>query len=494
MKSLQSETLALFRYSVYGGTLAEDLDYQQLSSFCGTIIIDVPLTALIESKPDTLYFEQQPRLYYNLGSCRHYKVSGTVYRPTSGGPITPSERVSLFGETFNQDGIGQDILSRSTDGAEYYVSRYGNYNRCKWGTWVFGFGALRDSQRVYVALGGADLINDQRYLGTYDVYCYEFRRNGKRVDVRYCMITVQDGTRTQDISPLAAIKRYRELVDTKLDTAVWRQWKMVYSTSSISLEEIKLPSWDQVFPPTDRYVRWGELASDAYNSVPFFSSNGVAYGLDLLSLRRDALQTLELIQSFGTTGKLAKQSANLFLSFYYGWRLLAADTQELFDAYEKAAHSRNFLNRATSRRSWSAHGATYLAVLQCYYHRYARLSRVDQFILQNDLALTPENLWDLVPFSFVVDWFTGIGQVLEDLSNYYTFMQAHEVVCTGRSIKATKRISASLLGPGLAGELTISYYNRDYVSHAIDPTFRFSNSVNPLDHFIEGSALIVSKR
>lgn len=465
------------------------------SRYAGTIVIDIPFSPYYENIPDTILFEQRPRLYSNLGMCRHYKVQGTAYRPTNNGPKAAPRYDSVFGQTYDQSGVGVDILSRSTTGTEHYVRVEGNFNNCRHGTWVFGLAAQRAGNKVYVASGAPDLIGDKRYYGGYTPSVYEFRQIDGRIEVRYTSLyDVYNLYRTHEITPSQAISVFKNRLDSQLMDAAWSEWRKVYSAISFDAAGIKIPSWDQVFPSLDRSVRWGELAADAYNSVPFFSSNGIAYASDIVSLKRDLRQTLSLIQSLGTTGKLATKAANLFLSFYYGWRLLVSDTIELQEAYQKRASSRNFWNRATSRRTWEAHDATYMAVFQCYYHRYRNVSSLDQFTLENDLALTPENLWDLVPFSFVVDWFVGIGDILEDFSNYQTFVQAHEIICTGRSIKATKRISADKLKHGLAGEITFSYYHRDYTSKVFSPTFHFSNSVNPLDHMIEGTALIVSRR
>lgn len=492
MRSLSSaETVTVsWSYDGYGSLQPDNLRN------VGAIVVDVPFSPIIQEIPDTVSFNQSPRVVLNLGDCEHYKVSGMVYQPSNFGPITPSSIRSVYGPLYDQKGVARNIISRTASSAEHYVRLYGNYFDVEEGYWYFGIGAKRIGSRVYFAGAAPRLEGDRPNNGRYTMSVYEFRLDSGRIQYRQDSFdTLGYGVNLETHSPLKAIDFFIEHANARLDGLSWSNWRGgVFTAPPFDLRRINIPTRYEVFPEADCHVDWGSLAADAYNSVPFFSSNGVAYAKDLVSLKRDAESTLRMIQALGTKGKLAAKAAQLFLSFHYGWKLFVSDTAELVDAQKKINKSSNLLNRATSQRSWSAHGASYRAVLQCYYRRYAYASAADQFVLNYDLALTPENLWDLIPFSFVVDWFTGIGNVLEDMSNYYTFTQKHEVLCTGRSIKAVKQVAANKLHRGLAGVITFSYYSRNYSPYAVRPTFHFSNSVNPLDHVVEGSALIVSRR
>ena len=465
----------------------------------GTIVVDVPLDPHITYVDDTVSFSQDPHKIYKYGDCEHFKIQGTAYRPSNNGPIKPTWHRSVFGPIYDQEGVASNIVARTTGSYESYVHVRGNYSGCSNGLWYFAIAAERVGSLVFGVTGQADLYGSNKYPGHYQFSLTEFRVSGSIVESRATNIVwySNDPTpRTSSERPLKALASYKEKLLSKIQGEKWYQWGGgVYRLFPINPSEARFPSYCSVFPTCDMQVKWGDLAADAYNSVPFFKSNGVAYTSDLLHLKESAVKTLSLISSFSKMGKYANKIANLFLSYYYGWRLFVKDTQELYGAIEKRSHSFDYLNRATSQRRWSAHGADYLATFQCIYNRYAHMSSsLDRFIIDYDLALTPENLWDLVPFSFVVDWFIGVGAALESASNYYTFTQRHEVLCTGRSIKATKDISASQLHCGWQGTLKCSYYRRFYVEGAISPTFFFSNSVNPLDHVVEGSALIVSRR
>lgn len=464
---------------------------------CGTIVVDVPLIPQISYVEDTVFFSQQPRKIHKFGDCEHFKIQGAAYRPTNNGRITPHPYKTVFGPTYDQEGVGQCIIARTAGSYESYVHIHDSFNGVR-GTWYFARAVERTGNLVYGVVGHHDLYGNKNHDGHYQFFLDEFRLRGGIVEYRSTKVVWYSNAptpRTSSERPLKALESYKEQLLNQIRWEKWYQWyDGVFSFAPVSSNDVQFPNYRAIFPACDMQVHWGDLAAEAYNSVPFFSGNGIAYTNDLLNLKKSAGKTLSLITSLGKAGRYANKIANLFLSYYYGWRLFVKDTQELYSSIEKRSRSHDYLNRAASQRRWSAHGADYLATFQCFYNRHAHSTSLDRFIIDNDLALTPENLWDLVPFSFVVDWFIGVGAALESASNYYTFTQKHEILCTGRSIKATKDISASQLHCGWQGTLKCSYYRRFYVEGALSPTFFFSNSVNPLDHVVEGSALIVSRR
>ena len=491
MKFMSAEKLALDGITIYAGVMTSG-PHKGLRVI-GSIIIDFPVYGHFETVPDTVLFGHLPRRFDNLGNCIHFKISGVAYSPSNNGRISPSSEKSVFGPIYDQEGVGSWILARSTGSFESYVCLPGNYNNCEEGDWYFGLAARRNGNYVETVYGRPDLKDSDRYYNYYKYAVTEYNMvNGKLFRRSTGLTSSSPQIMTHEKRPFEAMDLCKGDMYSRLQQAEWYEVDRFNSAPVIHSPRLPHLAPTIVFP--DMQVDWGEMAADAYSSVPFFKSNGIAYAKDIANLRQSALSTLNLLTSFSKEGRLAKKAADLFLSFYYGWRLMIGDTEELVSSYKKAASLRSNRCRCTSRRSWEARGASYVATLQCYYKRYAKASGLDAFILDNDLTLTPENLWDLVPFSFVVDWFTNIGNVLEDASNYYNFTQKHEVICTGRSIKATKNVSARCLSSRYAGTIAISFYQRTYTGGPITPTFHFSNSVNPLDHAIEGTALIVSRR
>lgn len=108
-----------------------------------------------------------------------------------------------------------------------------------------------------------------------------------------------------------------------------------------------------------------------------------------------------------------------------------------------------------------------------------------------DLDLSLGNTWDLIPFSFVIDWFVNVSDCLEAIDANYVMTQRHKIICTGRSVKCIRMAQ----GPrGFAGSVYYSWYTRNYTRDIVSPALSLELNSNPLNHFIEGTALIVSKR
>lgn len=119
------------------------------------------------------------------------------------------------------------------------------------------------------------------------------------------------------------------------------------------------------------------------------------------------------------------------------------------------------------------------------------LMRLEQFGLANPLALA----WELVPFSFVADWFMGIGDYL----NAQTALLGLEVLDGGVSTLSTRRLSSQRLTPAANGTqkwtgLEPSYtvesrkYVRAYWSGSV-PAPEIDINLNP-KRILDSAALI----
>lgn len=118
-----------------------------------------------------------------------------------------------------------------------------------------------------------------------------------------------------------------------------------------------------------------------------------------------------------------------------------------------------------------------------------------------DIFPTFGNLYDWVPWSFVVDWFFPIGPALEAI-DYRTYIQTLTInfVCYGRKWEVTNVPNydrylylpwwGRYLQPITA--LSCSYYHRWYEQQATPPKIE-SEFPTSFNHWIEGSALLIQK-
>jgi hypothetical protein len=249
--------------------------------------------------------------------------------------------------------------------------------------------------------------------------------------------------------------------------------------------------FEEIFPIEERNPDWREMAREAYQDLGFFSGNGIALVKDLASMKEAASSTLNTIISLGS--KKVKAVSQLFLSFHYGWKLTYLDLRELRDTiatYRKIRRVRAHSTRTVGDRNYFA---TYIVD----FDPWAQVeSLLDQAVGMFDLELRPHIVWDSIPFSFVVDWFVNLGEILSGLDSFYSLTQRHSVVAASRSILCTTVVRPERIGlpPYLQGTIFCRYYNREY-GNALPPSlFPSVTSKFPWNHSVEGLALIVSRK
>lgn len=264
--------------------------------------------------------------------------------------------------------------------------------------------------------------------------------------------------------------------------------KSVARISTLSTEYYRQRIQPSILP-----YEWEELAAHVYGEInPGFSSNGVAYANDLRELKTQAADTLQKLKSLSHLGgmpnnKKLKLMANLFLSFHYGWKLFVADTGELLSSlalnFQKIR--RSGYNPATQDGSEIRYSVCLAPFAKCK-------TEIDKLRHYFDLDLDVGNLWDLLPWSFVVDWFVGVGECAEQAANYVDLCQVHDVVYACKSISKQLDLDSSELGTG-TGSCVLRYYKRTYSKDLVHPTF-VANVNNGLDHWVEAGALLISNR
>lgn len=257
------------------------------------------------------------------------------------------------------------------------------------------------------------------------------------------------------------------------------------------------------FPP----VKWAKLARQAYDTVGMFDGNGIAFLKDLMEMKSAVSATKSSISQIAAgdhqkllkknhlnpkqsrTKKLffkAKAISNLYLSFHYGWRLLASDTREIVKELNKTRH---LLAKCQSGEQGTYNGYHYTCVYSCYYEFLGQLTGdLEKFTTLMDLNPDLSNAWDMVPYSFVVDWFTNIGDTLQSVDNWMTMYQKHKVLASIQSTRLQRDLDLGDVG----GNVAHIYYERRVSPYPVVPEFDLQvQPVNP-SHIAEGTALVVS--
>ena len=243
---------------------------------------------------------------------------------------------------------------------------------------------------------------------------------------------------------------------------------------------------------------WGDLAYDCYSQIQLWNSNGLSYGRDLMMITTSVRELVASAKSLLVQKNLpsfAKNMADLFLSFRYGWSLTSKDTLSLLETDYSRAYPMGRCKRSSSY-TYFRDGNSITARMAVYCRPYSdSVSELAGFLQMMDLDLTAENIWDLIPLSFVVDWVANVGDVL-DRFDKLAQLDRYSIFLTGRSLKASTTVAPDRI-PGLqsvVGTISATYYKRQYGTDVIPPSLSSSRTSNQkFSHWLEGTALVVQR-
>ena len=243
-----------------------------------------------------------------------------------------------------------------------------------------------------------------------------------------------------------------------------------------------------------------ECLVDALNGLRLLQIDSIAYLRDLGDLSR----ALSIFKEIKRHPLSKKTWADTFLTYRYGLRLFANDTLSIAKAINKE------VNRATEPFQ-TARGMRKRSVPMSFGNPIEQTMRVkvyaDNYSLTDmsliaaarsiDLYPSLSNLWDLIPYSFVVDWFLPAGEIPGKLDAYSDVQDLHTRSCVA-SVKSTKldHISGAF---SYSGDIKAVCYQREVLtpndmSRALSSdSVNFCDGVTPL-HFFDGLALRFQRR
>lgn len=240
-------------------------------------------------------------------------------------------------------------------------------------------------------------------------------------------------------------------------------------------------------PPTDEVL--GLATQEAAQAVRYFDGNTPVFLNELLELRQSIEGLLDLLR-----GEInLKSISSLYLNSKYGLRLTFQDTLDLGEAiarkYDQLSHREKPYSRSRGRITQD--GIT--ACCELYYDPSTRngFAKVMSHLMEWDIFPSLQNIWDMVPYSFVVDWFADVEGFLNSIDTR-TYLSVLEVFSCCYSVKYRWTVSIPSSHYGLHGRIEATRYKRFNRSTVIEPRPTFSGSI-PSDHIAEGAALIIQR-
>lgn len=247
----------------------------------------------------------------------------------------------------------------------------------------------------------------------------------------------------------------------------------------------------------------GDLVRRCANDAQTIPVNSIELVMELRAITETLRAALNLRK-----GKVdAKKIASAYLQYKYGLRLTAMDlktvakgiTKRVTETRKGQSRSRAMSKFFPKAKEWVP--ASSNCVVEYYYKIHYR-THSDTFLdvlktwMDSGLFPSLTNAWDLIPLSFVIDWFFRVESYLNaiDANTYWSTHSITGVVYTTKSIYSdVSWIFNTDPGFTLTGDMRFVFYDRRVSPTVHTPTF-FEPSPHVFTNYAELSALIIANK
>lgn len=284
---------------------------------------------------------------------------------------------------------------------------------------------------------------------------------------------ISDGTKVATIYALSSA----------LSLSIRDTIQKVETLAMVHLEPVNYPIPEKHF---------GDLAMEASDKVNANQVNMIAF---LKDLRRPQ----ELLPKLRNLRKL-KTLANNYLVVKYGWLPTVSDLKEIWEAFHRA---KPYFDPHGFKVYTSAHRETLVDGVRSFeleQHIKIAIDDTDEGVKDligrlDSIGFLPtfENVWDLLPYSFVVDWFTDVGGLLERIDSKLRLSRLG-IRYTTMSLKKTGTYHL-VPTPDLpfSGTIKLVHYHRWTSDQCPVPPLSVPLNGKTFNHWLEASALILQR-
>mgnify|MGYP001148197195 CR=1 FL=1 len=243
---------------------------------------------------------------------------------------------------------------------------------------------------------------------------------------------------------------------------------------------------------------WTELGDTAADNINQVNINSLAYLRDLGSIAGT------LRQSFNLAGNPTdpKAWASWWLSLRYGDRLTYYDTLKLskavshqlvgrFKGWKKDFYTSHAFGTVTEYSDADDSEMEIQRYIKLYFKpKYTdQISSVIRKALEWDLWPTLENSWDLIPFSFVVDWFINVQDALESVDRKNLLM-LYSVLSVVQTEKRIYTFDDTLIDNIFVTNLRVVAYERNLGRSLPSAPFRIERGHLATINIVDGISLV----
>jgi hypothetical protein len=237
---------------------------------------------------------------------------------------------------------------------------------------------------------------------------------------------------------------------------------------------------------------YGELAHEATQKVFTNQVNMIAFVRDLAHIK-------DLIPKLRNLHRV-KTWANNYLALEYGVLPTIRDLQDIWEAMSS-------IKPYVDKLGYKTYGAGYTDDVETDNRSWHLVQRIKIAIGEGDEGLdelcnridnigafpTLENIWDLVSYSFVVDWFVDIGGFLERIDTNLRLERLDIKYVTMSRKVIVWATSSDLQSSSFVGTVNWSHYHRWVSDTCPTPPLSLRLQERDFDHWLESAALILSR-
>lgn len=244
------------------------------------------------------------------------------------------------------------------------------------------------------------------------------------------------------------------------------------------------------FPLEERH--YGELAMNAVKQRRTVDTNLFEFCRDI-KLLKDAIPKLNNLKS-------VKGNANNYLGYKYGIMPTISDLKQIVKVFKSYRPFFDKLGNTIYNSSYKAETTTDSNVFTLEQYIKVAVANEDSKLeqLMDDLdnhgfGLTFENAWDLVRYSFVIDWFIDVGGFLERVDTNLRLIRLNIPYVTMSRKKTIYGEIPQDIGLPVVGPIYWRYYHRWVTSQCPLPPFTLSTTPTVSNHWLEAGALIIQR-
>lgn len=253
---------------------------------------------------------------------------------------------------------------------------------------------------------------------------------------------------------------------------------------------------------------FGDLSLDAANNVRLCDINTIAYLKDFVEIKSLAESLASVVGPLRNAKAALKVAAGAYLAIHYGVKLTIADTEELAEGIERFDFDHQYQTIGSQKGyqlplpgqpdvsvnvSYRLMGKINSFSLEQLYF-LDKLKHAKRAMYEYDLVPSIANLWDMLPWSFVVDWFVPIGQQAERLEqkHYMQTLPVHFLSYSRIYEWDVALRDKTDLGNYYLGNVHYKIYERIITDQFENPPFRAERPKGNLTHVVEATALLIS--